>query len=190
VRELGCIARLQVQVEPVKRGERPDRWYDPTLIREVDELTITDHGVLGHVDGEPEPVVDAHHRDHPRSRFRGDNGISLGVLGHYQLLRERFGDHIHDGVGGENLLLDLPGRLALDDLAGGVRVQSEEPVVLAPAVVAEPCVEFSRLVLGGPEGSVREPLQELREGMRGFYLGVRVGEGARLRVGDAVMQLR
>ena len=190
MRELGCIARLQVQVEPVKRGERPERWYDPSRIREVDELTITDHGVLGHVDGEDEPIVDAHHRDHPRSRYRGDNGLSLGVLGHYDLLRERFGDHIRDGVGGENVLLDVPDRLTLADLAGGVRVLSEEPVVLAPVVVAEPCVEFSRLVLGDTDGSVREPLQELRGGMRGFYVGVRIGEGARLRVGDAVMQVR
>ena len=192
MRELGCIARLQVQVEPLKRGEKPNRVYDPTRIREVDELTVTEHGVLGHVDGKDEPIVDAHHRDHPRSRFRGDNGLSLGVLGHYTLLRERFGDHVVDGIAGENVLLDHPGRLTLEDLDGGVRVLSEEPVVLAPVVAAEPCVEFSRLVLGDAAGttSVREPLQELRGGMRGFYLGVRLGHGARLRVGDAVMCLR
>ena len=192
MRELGCIARLQVQVEPLKRGEKPHRVYDSSLIREVDELTVTEHGVLGHVDGEDEPILDAHHRDHPHSRFRGDNGISLGVLGHYSRLRERFGDHVVDGVAGENVLLDHPGRLTLEDLDGGVRVLSEEPVVLAPVVVAEPCVEFSRLVLGDSSAtaSLREPLQELRGGMRGFYLGVRLGHGARLRVGDAVMCLR
>jgi hypothetical protein len=192
VRELGCIARLQVQTEPLKRGEKPDRIYDPSLIREVDELTVTEHGVLGHVDGEDEPIVDAHHRDHPRSRFRGDNGLSLGVLGHYTRLRERFGDHVVDGIAGENVLIDHPGRLTLEDLEGGVRVLSEEPVVLAPVVVAEPCLEFSRLVLGEEAAttSVREPLQELRGGMRGFYLGVQLGAGARLRVGDAVMRFR
>ena len=192
MRELGCVARLQVQVEPLKRGEKPHRVYDPSLIREVDELTVTEHGVLGHVDGEDEPILDAHHHDHPRSRFRGDNGISLGVLGHYTRLRERFGDHVTDGVAGENVLLDHPGRLTLEDLDGGVRVLSEEPVVLAPVVVAEPCVEFSRFVLGDASGttSLRAPLQELRGGMRGFYLGVRLGHGARLRVGDAVMCLR
>jgi hypothetical protein len=192
VRELGCIARLQVQTEPLKRGEKPDRTYDPSLIREVDELTVTEHGVLGHVNGQDEPILDAHHRDHPRSRFRGDNGLSLGVLGHYTLLRERFGAHVVDGVAGENVLIDHPGRLTLEDLEGGVRVLSEEPVVLAPVVVAEPCLEFSRLVLGEEAAttSVREPLQELRGGMRGFYLGVQLGAGARLRVGDAVMRFR
>jgi hypothetical protein len=61
--------------------------------------------------------------------------------------------------------------------------------VLGPAAVVEPCLEFSRFVLAdATAASVREPLRELRGGMRGFYLGVRAGAGARVRVGDLVVR--
>lgn len=187
MRELGRVVRLQVQLDPLKRGEKPHRWYDTSRIRAVDALTVTERGVVGHLDGEHIPLVDVHHADHPRSRNRGANGISLGVTAHYAWMRERYGDHLVEGVAGENLVVDHPGRLTLEDLEDGVRVLGEEEVVLGPVAVAEPCVEFSRFVLDDPTAATREPLRALRGGVRGFYLGVRAGAGARLRVGDRVV---
>ncbi len=185
--ELGRIIRLSVQVAPLKRGEKPARWYDADRIRRVDAVTITGDGVIGHLDGHPDPIVDVHNRTHPQSRHRGDNGISLGVHGHYELMRRWFGQHVTDGVAGENLVIDREDRLWLDALRDGVTALGEAPVVFGGARDIEPCVEFSRFVLGGDhEGSVREPLQQLRRGLRGFNLGVTAGAGTVLRVGDRV----
>jgi hypothetical protein len=185
--ELGRLVRLQVQVAPLKRGERPDRWYDPARIVEVDELTITPHGVVGHLDGRRDALLDVHHRDHPESRARGDNAVSIGFLGHYAALRRRFGDHVTDGIAGENLVVDDPGRVERHHLAGGVRIDGEPVVGFGAAAVIEPCVEFSRLVLDEPDTSVTEVLQELRGGMRGYYLEVPTADVVRVRRGARVL---
>lgn len=190
VEQLGRIGRLQVQVARVKRGERPHRWYDPARIRRVPEVLLTEEGVVGR-DGD-EHLIDNHHVDHPDSRNRGDNGISLGVTGHYRHLRARYGDHLVDGIAGENLILEHETRLALDDLADGLTILADggrQPVVLAATAPIEPCVEFSRLVVGA-EAEVREPLQSLRGGMRGFKLALVAGGGAPVAEGDPVLRGR
>jgi hypothetical protein len=209
VRRLGRIVRLQVQVAPLKHGERPDRGYDTGRIRRVSSLEVTAHGVIGHADDAPGPIVDVHHRDHPESRYRGDNGISLLTTGHYALMRERFGPHVHDGIAAESVLVERPGWLDLRDLAGGVAIVPDDgaasragdgaasrpgdgtgdadALLLGGAGAAQPCVEFSRLVSGAASGSLREPLAQLRDGMRGYYLQVEVGAGTVLHEGDWVL---
>ena len=181
--------RLQVQVAPLKRGERPRRWYDPGRIRRVAALTVTPEGVVGH-DGD-RAVVDVHHRDHPQSRHRGDNGISLCTTGHYERMREEFGDHLVDGIAAENVLLDRPGWLDVEQLAAGVAVVGEDGergrLVLGRPAAAEPCVEFSRLAVGDPDAPLQEPLRQLRGGVRGYYLSVLAGAGTRLREGDRIV---
>lgn len=181
--ELGEIVRLQVQVAPLKRGERPHRWYDADRIRRVDALTVTPRGVVGHVDGRD--VIDVHHRDHPQSRHRGDNGLSLCPTGHYELMRRRFGEHLVDGVAAENVLVERLGWLDLADLGDGVVAVTGERarVTLGAARPAQPCVEFSRFATGDA-AAVREPLRYLADGMRGYLLTVEEGAGTRLREGD------
>lgn len=187
MRELGRIVHLTVQVAPLKRGEPPARWYDATRIRRVDAVTITEDGVVGHLDGHPDAIVDVHNRTHPRSRHRGANGLSLGVRGHYELMRGWFGPRVTEGIAGENLVIDRDERLLLDDLAGGVTVVGDEELELVAAQDIEPCVEFCRFLLGGEHGPVREPLRQLRGGIRGFNLGVAAGTGTVLREGDVVL---
>jgi hypothetical protein len=220
VQELGRIVRLQVQLAPLKHGERPDRGYDTDRIRRVAALTVTEHGVVGYDEDAPDGIIDVHHRDHPESRYRGDNGISLLTTGHYASMRERFGPHVHDGLAAESVLVDRPGWLDLADLAHGVSVVPAEErsdddtvpadqrsdddtvsvgqrsdhlvaagLLLDDAAPAQPCVEFSRLVSGAPAGSQREPLRELRDGMRGYYLRVARGAGTTLREGDRLVAL-
>jgi hypothetical protein len=185
--ELGRITRLQVQTDPLKRGEQPHRWYDADRILRVGALTVTPAGVVGHLDGGD--VVDVHHRDHPRSRHRGDNGISLCPTGHYATMRGEFGDHLTNGVAGENVLLDRGGWLSLGDLGDGVTVVTGdgEELVLATPRPAQPCVEFSRHVVGDAT-SVREPLRRLMDGMRGYLFTVASGAGTVLREGDRVLR--
>jgi hypothetical protein len=188
MRELGRIVHLSVQVAPLKRGDKPHRWYDATRIRRVDAVTITEDGVVGHVEGEPEPLVDVHNRTHPSSRHRGDNGISLGVRGHYELMRSWYGARVTEGIAGENLVIDRDGRLPLDELTDGVTAIGDDDaeLVLGTARDIEPCVEFSRFLLGDEGGPMREPLQQLRHGIRGFNFSVVAGAGTVLREGDVV----
>jgi hypothetical protein len=254
VQELGRIVRLQVQVAPLKRGTPPDRYYDTERIRRVDALTVTGHGVIGHAPDAPNGIVDVHHRDHPRSRHRGDNGISVLTTGHYERMRAEFGPHLVDGVAAENVLLDRAGWLDLEDLVAGIVVVAHGQdaagaatgggatgaghgaggatgggdktgratgggdkagratggghrtggatggghrtggatgggLLLGDPRPAEPCLEFSRLAVGEPTSSLKEPLRQLRGGARGYLLRVHRGAGTVLREGDRLLAL-
>lgn len=188
---IGRIVRLQVQAAHLKRGEQPSRWYDPAPITEVATLRLDEGGVTGiAIDGTAHH--DVHHRDHPLSRNRGDNGISVGFTGHYAAMRERFGDQLMHGIAGENILVECNtvqtepgpgGRLIIETGNGLVRL---EEVIAAP-----PCVEFVRFCLQWPrdrkpDRTVTEALQFLDDGMRGFYAAFAPdgSEAAEIRIGD------
>ncbi|MGC4108154.1 MAG: hypothetical protein QM753_17660 [Thermomicrobiales bacterium] len=98
---LGPIVLLQVQIAPLKQGEKPLRWYAPDAITSVSEMQLDSGGVTG-FDGET-VKHDVHHRDHPLSRYRGENGVSVGFTSHYATIRGEFGDFLYDGIAGENL---------------------------------------------------------------------------------------
>ncbi|HEU0163390.1 MAG TPA: hypothetical protein VFQ54_00015 [Thermomicrobiales bacterium] len=179
---IGPIARLQVQISPLKQGEKPHRWYDPSPIASVPSLRIESGGVVG-LDGD-ERRGDVHHRDHPLSRYRGENGISIGFTSHYAIMRAHFGDHLTDGIAGENLLIETDRRLTGADLKGGVLVVSDRGVVAIDDIqVAPPCVEFGKFSLryGAERTADREvaaAVKFLHEGVRGFYATCQLDEDA------------
>jgi hypothetical protein len=188
VRLLGTIVRLQYQRDHLKVPDGAIKRYDPINIVSVEELRITPDGIeAGPVDA---PWLDVHHREHHHSRYRGDNGISVGFTGHYRMIRERYGDRISDGIAGENIIIDVADRVFVDELASGLCViTADGPVIIDHVVVAAPCVEFSRYALdfprdAKPDLSVTETLRFLHQGMRGYY--ARTGESATLRLGDEV----
>jgi hypothetical protein len=192
---VGHIVRLQVQTAHLKRGEPPRRWYDPAPITEVAALRLEDGGVVGcGVDGSVHH--DVHHRDHPISRFRGDNGVSVGFTGHYAAMRERFGAHLADGVAGENILVESDARHTVDELGGTLLIETGAGLArLDDVIVAAPCVEFTRFCLrwpkdARPDRTVTEALRFLDDGMRAFYAGVDLtgGTARELRVGDMVFR--
>lgn len=169
------IVRLQVQTEPLKQGEKPHRWYDPSFIQRVDRLHVDADGATGEFD--ERDVLDVHSVTHPRSRNHGRaSGLSIGFTSHYQVMRQQFGAHVTDGIAGENVLVAVDGRITFERLAGAALRTAHGDVAFAEVEVAEPCVEFSRLVLGvKPDDrsvSMREPLQQLRGGVRGFYVAL------------------
>ncbi|MBA2276571.1 MAG: hypothetical protein H0W06_02295 [Chloroflexia bacterium] len=171
---IGAIVRVQVQVEPLKRGERGGRWYDPAPITEVAALRLDSGGVHG-IDEMGGTVLDVHHRDHSHSRYRGGNGVSVGFTSHYGDMRAAFGVHLSDGVAGENILIASERRFSEEDLAGGLLIEAADgPVWLDQVVVATPCVEFSRFCVGleateRPDQRVTRALQFLGDGVRGYY---------------------
>ncbi len=200
---LGEIVRLQAQRASLKAGQAPRRYYDPSPITTVLALTLDDGGVTGH-DAAGRPVPDVHHRDHPASRHRGENGVSIGFTAHYDAMRARFGDHLTDGVAGENILVRNEGLIGADSLGAGVVIVTADgrELRLGAAEVAEPCVEFSRHALryardARSDAAVTAALTFLRHGMRGYYLtytGATDAEDARgvpacVRVGDRVYRI-
>ena len=165
---IGTVVRLQVQRSPLKPGPRGSRVYDPAPLLEVGPRGVVGQTVEG-------PVLDVHHADHPDSRNRQVNGLSLLPRAHYAALRARYGEHVLDGTAGESLLLatdgpwdpaDVPDRLLLEAVDGDL-------VPLAQVEPAPPCVEFSRWCLRAPAGDVGPvvlaALDDLDGGARGFY---------------------
>lgn len=190
---LGRIVRLQVQIAHLKRGEQPRRWYDPSPIAEVATLRLEDGGVTG-VGADGTIHHDVHHRDHPISRHRGDNGVSVGFTSHYAAMRDRFGDHLPDGVAGENVLVESDDRHTVDALGGTLLIETGDGIArLDEVIVAPPCVEFTRFCMqwprdARPDRTVTEALRFLDDGMRAFYARADLAASTvrELRVGDMV----
>jgi len=188
---IGPIVRLQVQTASLKFGNRPHSWYDPAPIRAVPVLRLDDGGVTG-IDGSD--IADVHHRGHPQSKFRGENGVSVGFTGHYAQMRARFGSHLTDGISGENILVEAPGVFPVADVARGlVVVGANGPVALTAVEFATPCVEFSKFCAGyardrRPDAMITETLRFLNDGTRGFYatLDHGLGDQAIIALGDLV----
>jgi hypothetical protein len=106
-------------------------------------------------------------------------------------MAERFGS-VPVGIGGENLIVEAPGRLYVKDLLGTVLVRAAAgDLALAGAKVAAPCLPFTSFLLGldrvAERPEVAEPLEFLSDGMRGFVLGAPPGSAPVIvRPGDEV----
>jgi hypothetical protein len=190
MREIGRIAALQIQRASLKTGEKPDRVYDPAPLLSVPRLAVTPEGAFGEaVDGSW--VIDIHHRSHPATKNEdGQHGLSVGFTGHYSAMRERFGSRLITGCAGENIIAESGQRWSFDDVSRGFAVMSaggNEVARLRVLQVAHPCRPFTGWALGRRvEGEhLKESLQFLDEGMRGFYCTAD-GHGI-ISVGDRLM---
>jgi hypothetical protein len=191
LRPIGKIVRLQIQPSPLKAGEKPHRTYDPSPLMAVERLALTAQGALARLPN-GDAVLDVHHTAHPHSRNNGGkNDLSVGFTAHYAAMRERFGSHLADGCAGENILVETDRAVELVSLAQGLVVQPQgnaAPVWLAAARVAAPCEPFTHYALGSAveAAELKQALQFLEKGMRGFYFGWE-GEGeVTVAVGDTV----
>ena len=196
MRVIGSIVRLQVQEVSLKVAGPRWRRYDPAGLRSVRVLELNDGGVRGWTD-ESAPLDDVHHRDHPSSKNRGgENGISVGFTSHYCAMRERFGNHLGDGIAGENILVETDALLTESELAGGIVVMTADgrEIRLDRIFPAAPCVEFSRYALqfpddARPDETVAEALRFLNDGTRGYYASYH-GPTTRISLGDRVLLSR
>ena len=189
---LGRIARLQIQRTSLKSGVSRTRVYHPAPLLPVSVLYVSPDGVLG-LGPDGSWLIDVHHRAHPETKNpAGENGISIGFSGHYDAMRDRFGDRIELGCAGENIVADLPRRCTLDELRAGIVILSpagEERLRLRVLDVAHPCKPFTGWALARtvePE-TFKTHLQFLEDGMRGFLLAT--DTTARISAGDQVAVL-
>lgn len=191
---IGTVQFLQVQRKPLKVGEPADRVYDPSGLERVAELRLTPEGVVG-VGAGGEQILDAHHRDHPESRFRGANGISVGFSAHYDRIRARFGSHITDGIAGENILVTSGKAYSAEDLAGQLVFENPDGTrtVFRLNQAMAPCDEFSHYVHQAdtrlPAAVLKDTLQFLDGGRRGFTLHLEEETAGRVLPGARVFIL-
>ncbi len=186
---LGPIIRLQIQRSRLKVGEKPNRRYDPGPIEVVDVVRVSSTGVLGIKDGVE--TMDIHHAGHAETHNReGGNGLSVGFVGHYDLMRERFGNQVSIGCGGENLIVDVRRRVTAVEAAGGFVILGADEIPrlrLHPVRVAHPCRPFAGFLHSyqtvEPE-ILKESLRFLDDGMRGFYCVVEGDDVVEIRRGD------
>jgi hypothetical protein len=177
--EIGNITRIQVQQSPLKGRKPPTKYYDPSPLLEVERLLLSANGIIG-ITYDGREVIDVHHVDHPESRnIEGKNSMSFGFTSHYRSIRERFGEHVTDGIAGENILVATETILHREDLGEQLALQNHmtgEYIYLSGILIASPCVEFSQFAANHgmpmPPKALKETLQFLNGGMRGFYAAV------------------
>ncbi len=170
MQKIGRILLMQIQSASLKVGI-PER-YDPTGLLIVDELLLSQPGVVG-VTNDGRQIVDVHNANHPQTKSRGDNGFSIGFTSHYESMRSRFGAHIADACAGENILVETDRMFSLADLRGGLAIeqkQTGEFIFLTDVEPVVPCLPFSTYAMNRPlaQHEVKETLQFLMNGRRGF----------------------
>jgi hypothetical protein len=186
---IGHVVRLQVQPEPLKR----DAVYNPAPLREVDEVLVGAHGVLGRSDAGW--ILDTHHASHPEVRGRGLRGVSMGFTSHYDAMAARYGD-VPLGVAGENIIVATTRRWEEHEIAGGIVIKGGdgEEIEFPSARPAAPCLEFTSFLLGLPARAGRDQIMDdldfLDGGTRGFLIdAARLQTAASVRIGDEVRLL-
>jgi len=190
---LGRVVRLQVQAEPLKRGEKPNRIYSPAAIVEVERLVLSPAGAVG-IGAAGDRLLDVHNTAHPATRYTDGNTVSFGLTSHYARMRQHFGPHMTDGCAGENILVETAAPLRLTQLGGrfALRAAIEGKILEFSSVrVAAPCVEFSKFALRRQDATpadLKPVLQFLDEGTRGFYV-TPSREDFTVRVGDELVRL-
>lgn len=188
MRRIGRIQFVQIQRESLKVGEGSTRSYDPTPLLTVARLQLTADGVYG-IGADGTAIVDVHNTQHPRSRNREDNFISMGFTGHYAAMRARLGDHLTDGIAGENMIVACEGIITPEQLGTEVIIETQtgERIALDAVLPIPPCEPFSRFAanrsLTAPE--MKATLQFLSNGTRGFYMRI-AADTAYVQAGDTV----
>jgi MOSC domain-containing protein YiiM len=161
---------------------------------EVPQLLLTHQGIEAKIP-QGERILDIHHAAHSDTHNEGDNAISIGFTSHYAQMRVRFGEHMQDGIAGENIVIASTEQFWLDDLGQQIIIQDpsgERDVVLDVIKFATPCEEFSHYAANSqgkrlPAEELKATLQFLGDGRRGFLLTLNVNqEPALVKPGDLV----
>jgi len=182
---LGRVVRLQIHPESLKR----DDVYDPSRLVAVERGSIDASGMLGW-DGSGW-AVDIHHEAHPRAKGGGHKALSIGFVGHYDRMAERFGE-APIGIAGENIIVDGPA-IPADVVAAGLVIRTQDGAVLelrspTPALA---CPGFTSYLLKSESVLARDEIAEhlafLSTGTRGFILSVEhIDRPVQISIGDEV----
>ena len=197
-RELGIVKLVQLQPLGLIIETTSGNFYDASRRVEVDHLLITSKGIEATTpDGEH--VLDIHHIDHPDKAYDDDDLVCIGFTSHYEAMRARFGEHLVDGIAGENIIIDFDQEVWVDDIGQQIAIENTESgqiTLLDLVCFAAPCDEFSHFAAQNQQGrlpaaELKAILKFLNYGRRGFLLVLRVGqEAATVQPGDRVFGIR
>ncbi len=194
LRELGRVKLVQVQPSGLIIETPSGYYYDASRRLEVDSLEITPLGIEATTPN-GEHVLDIHHMNHPDKAYDNDDLISIGFTAHYEAMRARFGEHMVDGIAGENIIIEYEAEVWSEDLGKGITIENQDTrhrAALGLISFAAPCREFCLFAAQSqherlPADKLKDTLQFLGKGRRGFLLVMSNGQDSALvRVGDSV----
>jgi len=193
-REIGAVKLVQLQPSGLIIETPSGYFYDASRRLEVDQLLITTKGIEATTPG-GEHVLDIHHLDHPDKEYDDDDLVCIGFTSHYNAMRARFGDHMVDGIAGENIIIDFDQELWPEDLGQRIAIENVETGQLAlldMVSFAAPCQEFSHFAAQSqdeklPADELKSILRFLGDGRRGFLLVLSENQGeVTVKPGDKV----
>ena len=201
LRQLGQVTLVQIQPSGLIKetpGKTPTGgFYDPTYLVSVDRLEITPLGIEATTPG-GERELDIHHINHPDKKYDNNDLISIAFSSHYDAMRARFGDHIVNGIAGENIIIEYTKEIWPADLSQKIGVENQESGEMAIMELnghANPCVEYASYCLQNQHGKIpakimKETLQFLGNGRRGFlFVLSKEQDVITVRPGDKVYTL-
>ena len=194
IRELGRVKLVQVQPNGIIIETPSGDFYDASRRVEVESLHITSRGIEA-ITPTGEHVLDIHHIDHPNKAYGNDDLVCIGFTSHYEAMRARFGEHMVDGIAGENIIIEYEDDIWPEDLGQRIAIENTDTGrrgLLDVVSFAPPCEEFSHFVANSqherlPAEKLKSILQFLGNGRRGFLLVLSDNqESATVRPGDRV----
>ena len=194
LRQLGTVKLVQVEQAGLIIETPEGYYYDPSRRVEVERLQITPQGIEA-VTPRGERVLDIHHKDHPETRYLGGDDVSINFTSHYDAMRAHFGEHMVDGIAGENIIIEYEQEVWLPDLSQQIIIENpdtKDRELLEVKDFAAPCEEFSHFAARSqhkrlPADKLKATLQFLNNGRRGFLLVLSKGQAeATVQPGDRV----
>jgi len=195
--DLGFVKLVQLQPSGLIIETASGYFYDASRRVEMDRLLLTSKGIEA-TTPEGEHVLDIHHINHPDKEYDNDDLISIGFTSHYEAMRTRFGEHMVDGIAGENIIIEYGEEVWPEDLGQQIGIENTETgrmVLLDLVSFAAPCDEFSHFAARSQNerlqpAELKATLQFLNNGRRGFLLVLSKGqETAMIQPGDRVYVL-
>ncbi len=195
--ELGRVKLVQLQPSGLIIEKASGYFYDASRRVEVDRLLITSKGIEA-TTPEGEHVLDIHHIDHPDKAYDNNDLICIGFTSHYDAMRARFGEHMVDGIAGENIIIEYGEEVWPEDLGQQIVIENIDTAhrtLLDVVCFAAPCDEFSHFSARSqqarlPAEELKSTLKFLNNGRRGFLLVLSDGqETATVQPGDKVYRV-
>lgn len=191
---IGVIKFVQIQQEPLKEYlDDGTRRYNPKSLLKLKRIQLTPDGIIGLTDTDDQ-ILDVHNLNHPNSRHRGDNPISIGFTSHYEKMRAKLGNHLEDGIAGESIIVETTKLYTPKSLSGQLAIQLQNDntlIYLDNVIPAPPCEPFSRFASGKNLSAkeMKTTLQFLSNGTRGFYAKLKDTDSAVIQAGDQLVQV-
>ena len=194
MRQLGRVKLTQLQPNGLIIETPSGNFYDASRRLVVDRLRITPLGIEA-TTSDGEQVLDIHHINHPDKAYDDDDLVCIGFTSHYAAMRSRFGEHMVDGIAGENIIIECDQEIWSEDLGQQIAIESSGTGALTSLDMlsfAAPCDEFSHFAAKSqdtrlPAEELKATLQFLGNGRRGYLLVMSEGqETSIVQQGDIV----